>query len=174
MNTKINDAICGEIPDGFIICGWILKTNANSNYHDVVANWERKKTVGIIGNECFKFKVDLNVEEKDINEDIDIDWSLEIFCIHNDFLLEYDKNNYRRYQNHYFINCDCNSKSDDTCYYNMFFENNKKAEKVNLTKEEIKDIKDEKNKRKYEGNIKINPLMLTTAKVAVRLSTLFG
>ena len=83
--------ICGEIPDGFIICGWILKTNANSNYHDVVANWERKKTIGIIGNECFKFKVDLIIEEKNINDDIEIDWSLEIFCIHTDCLVEYKK-----------------------------------------------------------------------------------
>ena len=188
MNTKINDAICGEIPDGFIICGWILKTNANSNYHDVVANWERKKTVGIIGNECFKFKVDLNVEEKDINEDIDIDWSLEIFCIHNNFLLEYDKNNYRRYQNHFFINCDCNSKSDDTCYYNQFFENNKETEKVNLTKQETKDIKDERGGKTYaaigfnninnlKSNTKINPLMPIAVKIGslgCHLTTLFG
>ena len=35
--------ICGEIPGGLTICGWILKTNANANYHDVVAKWERKK-----------------------------------------------------------------------------------------------------------------------------------
>ena len=90
-NKKVKDVICGEIPDGFIICGWILKTNANSNYHDVVANWERKKTIGIIGNECFKFKVDLSIEEKNINDDIEIDWSLEIFCIHTDCLVEYKK-----------------------------------------------------------------------------------
>ena len=42
-NNRVTSVICGEIPEGFIICGWILKTNANSKYYDVVGNWERQK-----------------------------------------------------------------------------------------------------------------------------------
>ena len=116
MKQKISDIISGEIPDGFIICGWILKTNANSNYYDIVASWERKKTVSIIGNECFRFKVDFLLEE-DAYENVDIDWYLEIFCIHNNFLV-------RPYQviksNHYFQNCDCCQKGVENCSYNSY------------------------------------------------------
>ena len=120
----IKDVLCGEIPDGFIICGWILKTNANSKSYDVLTNWERKKELQIIGSECFKFKIDLSAEEN-IKENIEIDWILEIFCIHTDFLVKMIKNKSSSNNNkHYFINCDCNSCSNEGCYYNEFFSNN--------------------------------------------------
>ena len=147
-NKMVKDVICGEIPDGFVICGWILKSNANSNYQDVVANWERKKTISIIGNECFKFKVDLNINE-DINEDVDIDWSLEIFCIHTDFLVEYNKNkSSKKYKNHYFINCDCN-KSDDECYYNDFYKN---KNFIKINEDELKKTEDNKKYTNEKNN----------------------
>lgn len=115
-DNQNKSVICGEIPDGFVICGWILKTNANSKPFDVQANWERKKEIPIIGEENFKFKVDLIVK-KDINENIEIDWILEIFCIHSDYLVQnFNKNNYpNKSQKHYFINCDC---SQENCIYN--------------------------------------------------------
>ena len=116
MKQKISDIISGEIPDGFIICGWILKTNANSNYYDIVASWERKKTVNIIGNDCFKFKVDFFLEE-DVYENIDIDWYLEIFCIHSNFLVRPVS---VFTSNHYFQNCDCCQKGFENCSYNFY------------------------------------------------------
>ena len=143
---KVDDVICGEIPDGFIICGWILKTNANSNYYDVIANWERKKAIGIIGNEFFKFKVNLAIEDENINEDVNIDWSLEIFCIHNNYLVEYNKKSEYK-KNHYFINCDCDSQNKEECYYNNYYKNkitftnsrkvNKKPKKKIVEKNQI-------------------------------------
>ena len=151
-NKMVKDVICGEIPDGFVICGWILKSNANSNYQDVVANWERKKTISIIGNECFKFKVDLNINE-DINEDVDIDWSLEIFCIHTDFLVEYNKNkSSKKYKNHYFINCDCN-KSNDECYYNDFYKN---KNFIKINEDELKKTEDNKKYTTSKNNCLAN------------------
>ena len=63
-NNKIKESvICGEIPDGFKICGWLIKTNANSKNYDVVCNWERRKELSIIGNDSFKFKVNI-IKEK--------------------------------------------------------------------------------------------------------------
>ena len=116
VSNKISDVISGEIPDGFIICGWILKTNANSNYYDIVANWKRKKTVNIIGNECFKFNVDFFLEEE-AYENIDIDWYLEIFCIHSNYLV---RSICVFTSNHYFQNCDCCQKGIETCRYNTY------------------------------------------------------
>ena len=47
-NKRINESvICGEIPDGFVICGWLIKTNSNSKPYDVICNWERKKELSI-------------------------------------------------------------------------------------------------------------------------------
>ena len=63
-DNQNKSVIFGEIPDGFVICGWILKANANSKPYDVKANWERKKEIPIIGEENFKFKVDLIVENE--------------------------------------------------------------------------------------------------------------
>ena len=119
----VKDVICGEIPDGFIICGWILKSNSNSKSYDVISNWERKKEIQIIGDEYFKFKIDLTVEN-DIKEDIEIDWILELFCIHTDFLVRFNKkNNVKDFNKHYFINCDCNKQENEECYYNTFYKN---------------------------------------------------
>ena len=119
----VKDVICGEIPDGFIICGWILKSNSNSKSYDVISNWERKKEIQIIGDEYFKFKIDLTVEN-DINEDIEIDWILELFCIHTDFLVRFNKkNNVKDFNKHYFINCDCNKHENEECYYNTIYKN---------------------------------------------------
>ena len=119
----VKDVICGEIPDGFIICGWILKSNSNSKSYDVISNWERKKEIQIIGDEYFKFKIDLTVEN-DINEDFEIDWILELFCIHTDFLVRFNKkNNVKDFNKHYFINCDCNKQENEECYYNTFYKN---------------------------------------------------
>jgi len=162
-NNKIKDVICGEIPDGFIICGWILKTNSNSKPYDVVANWERKKELQIIGNECFKFKIDLNVEDA-IDENIEIDWILDIFCIHTDFLVKYDKNKNNSNINnnkHYFINCDCNSNNKEDCYYNDFYKNNnfKKMDEEEFKKRENNNYNNlpkpatNTNKKKGYGNL---------------------
>ena len=120
---SVKDVICGEMPDGFIICGWILKSNSNSKSYDVISNWERKKEIQIIGDEYFKFKIDLTVE-KDINEDIEIDWILELFCIHTDFLVRFNnKNSAKNFNKHYFINCDCGKLENEECYYNTFYKN---------------------------------------------------
>ena len=112
----MKDVICGEIPDGFIICGWILKSNCNSKAYDVVGNWERNKEIQIIGEEYFKFKIDLTVDNDINEEEIEIDWILEIFCIHSDYLLKFSKkNSVKNNFKHYFINCDCNC--DGYCFY---------------------------------------------------------
>ena len=139
MKQKISDIISGEIPDGFIICGWILKTNANSNYYDIVANWKRKKTVGVIGNECFKFKVELNVPGN-FHGEVEVEWSLNIFCIHTNFLISENWNFCSKKYNHYFVNCDCTRDDKGDCYYYSFY-NNK-----NFIKKEKKDFTINKKK----------------------------
>ena len=146
MKQKISDIISGEIPDGFIICGWILKTNANSNYYDILANWKRKKTVGIIGNECFKFKVDLNVP-KNFHGEIEVEWSLNIFCIHTNFLISENWNFTSKKYNHYFMNCDCTRDDKNDCYYYSFY-NNK-----NYIKKEKKNFTINKTTKKIYGNL---------------------
>ena len=116
QNKKIIDVICGEIPEGFIICGWSLKTNANSNYYDLIAKWERKKTVGIIGNEYFRFVVGFKLDEEEVYEDVDINWYLEIFCIPTNCLV---RNSWFPKSNHFFINCCCGEDADDCSYSNL-------------------------------------------------------
>ena len=124
----VKDVICGEIPDGFVICGWILKTNCNSKAYDVVGNWERKKEIQIIGEEFFKFKVDLTIDNDLEIEEVEIDWILEIFCIHSDYLLKYSKKDIIKNMNqHYFINCDCGQKENESCYYISKPNNNNKV-----------------------------------------------
>lgn len=142
----VKDVICGEIPDGFTICGWILKSNSNSKSYDVISTWERKKEIQIIGDEYFKFKIDLTVEN-DIKEDIEIDWILELFCIHTDFLVRFNKRNYaKNFNRHYFINCDCNKQENEECYYNTFYKNDNfiKMDLDGLTKR----INNNKNNKK--------------------------
>ena len=136
-NKRINKSvICGEIPDGFVICGWLIKTNSNSKPYDVICNWERKKELSIIGNDCFKFKVNV-IDENNIDDNIEISWTVEIFCIHSDFLVKTKENNYIN-NDHYFVNCDC-CCNNSNCYYNEFFtnENWKKVDKEKLKRLEL-------------------------------------
>ena len=66
--------------------------------------------------------MNLSIEDEDINEDINVDWSLEVFCIHNNYLVEYSKkNDYKK--SHYFVNCDCGREDKEECYYNNFYKN---------------------------------------------------
>ena len=141
-SKKVVDIISGEIPDGFIICGWVLKTNANSKVPDVVANWKRKKTVGIIGNEFFKFKIDLNVAENFYGE-IEVEWSLDIFCIHTNFLISEKWLFCSKKYNHYFLNCDCSRENNSDCYYYTFYQNK------NYIKKEKADFKINKSKKGF-------------------------
>ena len=109
-NNKIKESvICGEIPDGFKICGWLIKTNANSKYYDVVCKWERRKELSIIGNDCFRFKVNLSQENNNYKKNIKVKWTVDIFCIHEDFLVSNFTKNYFSPKNnrHFFVNCDC-------------------------------------------------------------------
>lgn len=83
--------ICGEVPEGFIICGWTISTNANSKPYDIICSWERSKELGILGTRYFKFKVDIT-GEKDFNENnIEIEWTVEIFCICSNFSYKREK-----------------------------------------------------------------------------------
>ena len=164
QNNNINkDIICGELPGDFIICGRKRKTNCNSKPCDIICNWERKKELSIIGSNCYKFKLNSYAENNNkLDEDIEIEWILEIFCFHSDFLISYDKNNYSYFMNpkHYFSNCDCFKVIDfysEECYYNKLDftlneENNWKNNKY--TYEKIAElgrqvIKDEKKKNYY-------------------------
>ena len=109
----VKDVICDEIPDGFIICGWIIKTNANSKPYDVISTWSRRKELPIIGESCFKFKISSMYDENnEFDENFEIEWRLEIFCIHSDFLIPYSSinKNYSEVDEHYFSNCDCDIK----------------------------------------------------------------
>ena len=112
-NNKIKESvICGEIPDGFKICGWLIKTNANSKNYDVVCNWERRKELSIIGNDSFKFKVNIIKEKNNYKKNVSAKWTVDIFCIHEDFLISnYSKLSfYRNNRKHFFENCDCDLK----------------------------------------------------------------
>ena len=55
--------------------------------------------------------------EEEAYENIDIDWYLEIFCIHSNYLV-------RPYNvftsNHYFQNCDCCQNGIENCSYNYY------------------------------------------------------
>ena len=149
---KINDVICGKLPDGLTICGWILKTDCNSLPDDVVCNWERKKELSIIGNNCFKFRINMNIENR-INQKIEVEWILEIFCIHSDFLVSSHKNfEYKnlKYIQHFFLNCDCCLNEKNECYYNEYItdENWKKLNKENI--QNLKEIKEEKKEENKE------------------------
>ena len=140
-NNIKKDVICGQIPDGFIICGWIIKTNSNSKPYDVICKWERKKELQIIGNDCFKFKVEL-ISENDIDQDIEIDWTLEIFCIHTDFLITYNSNIHKnnKEMEHYFLICDCCQTNNSECYYKGFYT---KENWIKMDQEELRKIQNE-------------------------------
>ena len=115
--------ICGELPGDFIICGWNLSTNCNSKQYDIVCSWERKKEISIIGSNCYKFKINSYSENNKIDENIEIEWRLEVFCFHSNFLVSNDNKNYYYFksQNHFFSNCDCFKIIDfnsEEWYYN--------------------------------------------------------
>ena len=90
----------------------------------------------IIGNDCFKFKVNV-IDDNNIDEDIEIRWTVEIFCIHSHFLVPQKSSNINNSNmniEHYFINCDCCNQSN--CYYNGFYtkENWRKVDIENFNK----------------------------------------
>ena len=79
------DVICGEIPEGYIICGWIISTNANSKPNNLICSWERSKELGILGSRYFKFKVSAS-SEKEIDENgVEINWTVQVFCLNSDY-----------------------------------------------------------------------------------------
>ena len=117
----------------------------------MISTWERKKEIQIIGDEYFKFKIDLTIEN-DIKEDVEIDWILELFCIHTDFLVRFNKRNYPKdFNKHYFINCDCYKKDNEECYYNTFYKND------NFIKMDLAELQNRKDnnpqKKKGYGNL---------------------
>ena len=112
MNKNLNNIIydcdelyiCGHIPDGCIICGWNITTDANSIPYKVICTWKRKKELKIIGTRFFKFKLDINLSEiKNFNKIFEIQWTLDIFYINSDFLFQtYNNpmnNNYAKIDN---------------------------------------------------------------------------
>ena len=128
-NNKIikEDMINGEIPDGFMICGWLIQINNNLKFNDINCIWRKKKELRIIGNNCYKFKLNINIEENNkLDDTLEIDWIVKIFCINCDYLIQYnsDCNLNNENEEHFFLNCDCynrigqleNDKS--ICYYN--------------------------------------------------------
>ena len=169
---KINDIICGKLPDGLTICGWILKTDCNSLPDDVICNWEKKKELSIIGNNCFKFRINMNIENS-INQKIEVEWALEIFCIHTDFLVPYHKIfKYKnlKYGQHFFLNCDCCLNEKKECYYNEFITDEKweKLNKENLQKsEEIKEEDKNINVERKNTKIPFKAKLSTAASLAV-------
>jgi len=121
-----DDIIYGEIPDGFIICGWLIKTNANSKPYHLICSWEREKELSVVGGSCFQFKINMIEEKNNFEDYMEIDWTLKIFCIHSDNLYPYNSvNNYDEItKGHYFSNCDCyerirNTYNEEICYYNQ-------------------------------------------------------
>ena len=127
-NNKKEDIICGEVPDGFIIVGWKIKTNSFSKPFNINCKWQKEKEFNIIGSDCFKFNVSMIEKNNESNEEMEVDWKVEIFCIHYNFLVEYKKFSsfYEKKKNdliHYFINCDCykfcnNNIMTEECFYN--------------------------------------------------------
>ena len=168
-NNKKEDIICGEVPDGFIIVGWKLKTNSFSKPYDLDCKWEKQKDFNIIGSDCFKFKVTASEKNKEFKEDIEVEWKLEIFCIKYNFLIPYTNRfsgdfDYNKWSAHYFVNCICfqlynSDKNDGECFYNK--ENKKKIEKLTEKYEEklsknlsLISLEDCKNNKKLYKDLK--------------------
>ena len=125
-NKKLKeDLIFGEIPEGFIICGWLIKINSNLQCNNIICSWRKKKELNIIGSICYKFKLNINIEEKNnLDDDLEIEWIIKIFCINCDYLIPYSSiNNFNQNEEHYFLNCDCYKRIDklekdnNICYY---------------------------------------------------------
>ena len=168
-NNKKEDIICGEVPDGFIIVGWKLKTNSFSKPYDLDCKWEKQKDFNIIGSDCFKFKVTASEKNKEFKEDIEVEWKLEIFCIKYNLLIPQTKHfsdnfDNNKYSSHYFVNCVCfkfynSDKNNGECYYNK--ENKKIIEKLTKKYEEklsknlsIISLEDCKNNEKLYKDLK--------------------
>ena len=108
----------------------MIKTNANSKNYDVVCNWERRKELSIIGNDCFKFKVNIIYENNNYKKNVSAKWTVDIFCVHEDYLIsnnsdssKYEDENYnddreKKYRKHFFENCDCHY-GYDKCKYKL-------------------------------------------------------
>lgn len=171
-NIKKEDIICGEVPDGYIIVGWKLKTNSYSKPYYVDCKWEKQKDFNIIGSDCFKFRVsisEISEKNKELNEDKEIEWKLEIFCIYYNLLIPFNNLKFNGYFNrtkkkHYFTNCDCfklfNDDNNGECFYNkdneITKENlNKKYEKIILDNISNKiSLEDCKNIKKFYKDLK--------------------
>ena len=87
-NVTKKAIICGEIPENYIICGWSISTNANSKPFDLICTWERNKQLGILGTRYFKFKVDATGDKYYDDNNIEIEWIVEIFCISSNLSME--------------------------------------------------------------------------------------
>lgn len=134
--------ICGEILKNFLICGWRINTNTNSKEFDVICNWERKKEIPIIGNRNFKFNIIIPENQQFI--DGEIQWNVDIFCIHSNRLnVAESEYIYFQTKGHYFLNCDCyktvrniyNSK----CIYNKDY--NEISEEEYWNKVSVEELK---------------------------------
>ena len=66
-------------------------------------------------------------ENNEFDENFEIEWRAEIFCIHSDFLIPYSSinKNYSEVDEHYFSNYDCDRK------LNNLKESTKVIEKIN-------------------------------------------
>ena len=115
--------LCGEIPEGCIICGWELSTNVNSKPYNIICTWKRKKELRILGSKIFKFKLDIDLSAvKKFDKDIEIDWVLNYFYI-GDYLF-----NIGRPKNN-FNNCDENKKDNPNEIY-IFLQNEYKINNI--------------------------------------------
>jgi len=168
LKSKSENIISGELLKNFIICGWKIHTNVNSNEDNIVSTWERKKEVHIIGNRNFKFN--LKIKNENNNKDGEIEWFVDIFCIHSDMLIpNINKYNYFETNGHYFSNCDCfqiigvvyNSK----CLYNQSFKEISNEEYFNkVSIEELSQRLEIEKKNKEEQDALIKKLEKEIAK----------
>ena len=141
--------ICGQIPDGCLICGWNLSTDANSKPYNIICSWKRKKELKIIGSRFFKFKVEVDISEiKNFKKDIEIEYCLDIFYINTDFLFTIlnDKNKNNDNPETIILLKDINKINNIKIISNVDFSIivNKSEEKNN--KKEIEDSEKNKNK----------------------------
>ena len=90
----------------------------------------KKKGINIIGGTCFKFEIKMIEEENNNDDYMEVEWTLQLFCINCDYLIPYSSyyNYYNQIEGHYFLNCDCYKRKDDKkenkqkniiCYYNI-------------------------------------------------------
>ena len=99
-------------------------------------------------------------KNNNINEEMEMEWVLEIYCIHSNYLIQYSNNDENNTNiEHYFTNCDCThikNNNNEECYYNLFYkeENLRKLNKEELKMKEMdklkKEIEEEKIKLEKE------------------------